>query len=189
MYPFSAKRKIPTPQVSSGEFSLRTLWPADEADLAAHLKRLSDEDRRIRFGHTVSDRFLENYASLMLRPDSRVLAALVDGVIRGVAEARPAFVAEGDMEAAFLVETGYKGRGMGTALFKNLMRNLAAEGHRRVVMAVISSNVRMIALAQKHGATLMNETIPPTTPLGEELVEDVLCLVLDFSRFSVTDSF
>ncbi len=182
MYPFSAKRKIPGPQDLGQEFTLRILWTGDEVELAAHLLRLSDADRRIRFGHTVSDRFLQNYAQLMLRPGSMVHAALVDGIIRGVAEARSAFATEGDMEAAFTVETGFKGRGMGTALFNHLMLAVAAAGHRRVVMAVIRSNSRMIALAQKHGAVLLSDYGSVPAGIGDELVEDVLCLILDLAN-------
>ena len=182
MYPFTARRKIPDLPDMRQEFSLRVLWAGDEADLAAHLLRLSDADRRIRFGHTVSDRFLQNYAELMLRPGAMVHAALVDGVIRGVAEARPAFATEGDMEAAFTVETGFKGRGMGTALFDQLMRSIASAGHRRVVMAVIRSNTRMIALAQKHGAILLEDQVHMPVALGDEMVEDVLCLILDLAN-------
>lgn len=182
MFPFSAKRKIPEPQVLRQEFTLRTLYPGDETELSEHLVRLSDADRRIRFGHTVSDRFLHNYAQLMLRPGALVHAAMVDGMIRGVAEARPAFATEGDMEAAFTVETGFKGRGMGSALFDHLMRAIAAAGHRRVVMAVIRSNTRMIALAQKNGANLLGGPAQVPAPLADELVEDVLCLVLDLTN-------
>ena len=118
----------------------------------------------------------------MLRPGAIVHAALVDGVIRGAAEARPAFATEGEMEAAFTVETGFKGRGMGTALFDHLMRAIAATGHRHVVMAVIRSNTRMIALAQKHGATILDKPAGVPDLIGDELVEDVLCLVLDLTH-------
>lgn len=183
MFPFSAKRKIPAEGAVRGGFLARRLWTEDRAEAAAHFLRLSHEDRRIRFGHAVSDRFLQNYASLILRPDSIAIGAFADGSLRGIGEARPSAADDRDMEAAFTVETGYKGRGMGAGLFDEMMQAIANSGRRRVVMACIRSNTRMIALASKHGASLMEgSALPyPGGTLGDEMVEEVLCLFLDLA--------
>ncbi len=185
MFRFSAKRKIPIGASGHLGFTPSMLWPEDVAVLAGHLLRLSAEDRRIRFGHLVSDRFLENYADLALRPGCIVIGAFADGALRGIGEARPCVSDDDEMEAAFTVESGYKGRGMGAGLFDEMMRAISDSGRQRVVMACIRSNSRMIALASKHGAQLLENSAYQTVDggltgtLGDEMVEDVLCLVLD----------
>ena len=185
MFTFTAKRKIPTVEAGLFGWTASRLWPEDEPLLAGHLLRLGSEDRRIRFGHSVSDRFLENYANLALRPGSIVIGAFADGALRGIGEARPSFVDDDEMEAAFTVETGYKGRGMGAGLFDEMMQAISNSGRQRVVMACIRSNTRMIALASKHGASLLENSAYQTVDggltgtLGDEMVEDVLCLVLN----------
>ncbi len=181
MFAFSAKRKIPGPETGHFGWTASRLWPEDEPVLAGHLLRLGSEDRRIRFGHSVSDRFLQNYANLALRPGCMVIGAFADGALRGIGEARPSVVDEDEMEAAFTVETGYKGRGMGAGLFDEMMQAICNSGRQRVVMACIRSNTRMIALARKHGASLLENSVYQSTDgtLGDEMVEDVLCLVLN----------
>ena len=181
MFMFSAKRKIPQPGNGRSGWLAKRLWPDDEREVAEHLLRLSREDRRIRFGHAVSDRFLENYAGLLLRPDCIAIGAFADGALRGIGEARPTVVDDSEMEAAFTVETGYKGRGMGDGLFDEMMQAIGNSGRHRVVMACIRSNMRMISLASKHGALLLESGSLQFAggTLGDELVEDVLCLALN----------
>jgi hypothetical protein len=70
------------------EGSIRKLWPTDTGLFREHLLRLDKESRRLRFAHSVSDAFIEEYASRMGDFGSMVFAYFLAGRVRGAAELR-----------------------------------------------------------------------------------------------------
>lgn len=112
--------------------SIRLLWRADLDDYREHLLRLDPQTRRDRFSGAVADAFLERYAEQAFREDRITLAYVVGGEVRGVAELCPfahPYCDEG--EAAFSVETPYRLRGIGTALFRRLILLARNRGIRK----------------------------------------------------------
>jgi RimJ/RimL family protein N-acetyltransferase len=138
--------------------SIRRLWRADRDAYRDHLLRLDPQTRRDRFSGAVSDSFLERYAERAFSEDRIMLAYAVGGVVRGVAELcpfAPPYADEG--EAAFSVETPYRLRGVGTALFKRLILLARNRGIRTLHVRCLPHNRAMQTLARRHGARLLFE--------------------------------
>lgn len=144
--------------------AVRQLWPHDRAILAAHLNRLDAESRRARFGGAVGTPFLARYAGETLEADGFVKAAFVDGVCRGVGEARFIAHRDYDVEAAFSIEHGWQNKGLGDMLFKRVVRAAANRGKRRLCMVCLRSNLRMIRLASNNRARIR---LAPDGVIGE----------------------
>jgi RimJ/RimL family protein N-acetyltransferase len=138
--------------------SIRRLWRADLAAYRDHLLRLDLQTRRDRFSGAVSDAFLERYAERAFAEDRIVLAYMIGGEVRGVAELCPfasPYADEG--EAAFSVETPYRLRGVGTALFRRLILLARNRGIRTLHVRCLPQNRAMQILARRHGARLVFE--------------------------------
>ena len=96
----------------AGEGSIRKLWPTEADKFRDHLLRLDKDSRRLRFAHSVSDAFIEDYASRMAEFGSLVYGHVVDGHVRAAAELRRLGDAWGEeAEAAFSVEKRLPGPG------------------------------------------------------------------------------
>src|SRR5215207_7997811 len=124
-----------------------------------HLLRLDPQTRRNRFSGAVSDSFLSLYAERAFSEDRIMLAYVVGGEVRGVAELcpfAPPYADEG--EAAFSVETPYRLRGVGTSLFKRLILLARNRGIRTLHVRCLPHNRAMQVLARRHGARLLFES-------------------------------
>ena len=151
--------------------TIRRLWPTDADLFHEHLLRLDKESRRLRFAHSVSDGFIEEYAARMTEFGSVVYACMVDGKARGVAELRRLGDVWGEeAEAAFSVERMYQDNGIGTELMGRVVRAARNRGVRRLYMSCLAENDRMQAIAKKYEAQLRFEygevvgEIVPQTP-------------------------
>ena|SRR5690606_17707484 len=141
-----------------GVVSARRLWPTESGKYRDHLLRLDKESRRLRFAHSVSDSFIEDYANRMTEYGSLVYGHLVDGEVRGAAELRRLGDAWGDeAEAAFSVERPWQNRGVGTELMGRVVRAARNRNIRRLYMSCLAENARMQAIARKHAAVLRLE--------------------------------
>jgi GNAT superfamily N-acetyltransferase len=153
---------------------IRRLGPNDTEGLAGHLLRLDADARAARFGGLVSDIALRDHALLALAGGAVVLGYVSDGVLRGVGELH---AIEGTRpmtgEAAFSVEAGFQGRGIGSKLMRRVLSAATARGIRRVVVVCQSSNRMMRRLAGHFDAhleivgteTTGHLTTPAATPL------------------------
>lgn len=153
---------------------IRRLGPADAAAFTDHLLRLDAEARAARFGGLVADDALRRHAAFALTGDPVVLGYLQYGVLRGVGELhRLEGVRPAAGEAAFSVEGGWQGRGIGSKLMRRVIAEATARGLRRVVVVCQSSNRLMRRLAGRFDARLEilgGETVghlapPAATPL------------------------
>jgi RimJ/RimL family protein N-acetyltransferase len=143
----------------SGEGTVRRLWPTETDKFRDHLLRLDKESRRMRFAHSVSDGFIEQYARRISQYGSLVYGYLVDGNVRGAAEMRRLGDTWGDeAEAAFSVEPAYQGRGVGSELMGRVVRAARNRNIRRLYMSCLSGNARMQAIARRHAALLRYES-------------------------------
>jgi RimJ/RimL family protein N-acetyltransferase len=141
-----------------GEGSIRRLWPTETDKFRDHLLRLDPESRRMRFAHSVSNTFIEQYASRMTQYGSLVYGYLVDGQMRGAAELRRLGDTWGDeAEAAFSVEQPHQDHGVGTDLMGRVVRAARNRNIRRLYMSCLAENAKMQAIARKHAAVLRFE--------------------------------
>jgi GNAT superfamily N-acetyltransferase len=144
-----------TNEKTDAQISFRKLWAADTAALKAHLLRLDQESRRMRFGTPVTDFFIEQYAENALGSHSIAHGYFMDGVLRGVAELRGfRGVSGGEAEAAFSVEIGYQNKGIGTELFSRTVLAARNRGISKLFVNFLSQNARMQAIAKKFDAVV-----------------------------------
>jgi len=143
---------------SADEGIIRRLWPTETDKFRDHLLRLDKESRRLRFAHSVSDAFIDDYASRMTELGSLVYGHLVDGKVRGAAELRRLGDTWGEeAEAAFSVEKAHQDNGVGGELMGRVVRAARNRRIRRLYLSCLAENARMQAIAKKHEAQLRFE--------------------------------
>jgi GNAT superfamily N-acetyltransferase len=141
-----------------------TLADSDRWRLRAHLKSLSAEDRRLRFGATLNDAAVDRYVDLIDFDTDAVLAvATPEGAPLAVAHVAP--VGEG-AELGLSVLDGQRQRGMGGALFERASAWARARGLHRVFMHCLRENRVILALARRHGMRLEFEGAESTAVLA-----------------------
>lgn len=145
-------------EVRSSTRSIRKLWPSESDKFRDHLLRLDRASRRMRFAHSVSDAFVEDYASRMSDMGSVVYGLFDGGEIRAVAELRKLGDTWGpEAEAAFSVETAFQDQGIGSELMGRVIRAARNRGVQRLYMSCLAENSKMQAIARKHEAELRFE--------------------------------
>ncbi len=169
--------------------AIRRLWPGDTDEFRAHLLRLDPDSRAMRFGGTVSDTFVGDYADTLARPDAVVFGAFLEGRVVAVAELRMLFEGDGpSAEAAFSVERPYQDHGIGDALLSRLIAVAQNRGIRTVYMMCLSANLRMRHLARKHDAQIelaeseVRGTVRQAWPDFASLSEEWLGEAFGFTR-------
>jgi len=134
---------------------IRKLWSADAESYREHLLRLDSVTRRNRFGGTVSDQFISDYARVSLGLDAVIHGFFVDRIVRGAAELRPLGAAfANEAEAAFSIERPWQSHGVGTVLLSRTLLTARNRGFKLLHMACLADNRRMQQLALKFDAEL-----------------------------------
>jgi GNAT superfamily N-acetyltransferase len=135
---------------------VRTLSQHEELPLLRdHLLRLDRESRHDRFQGFLDDSFIERYAAKCASDGTTIIAYLEDGVVRGAAELHPPDGSpDSQPEAAFSVEAGFRRRGVGSILFRELIAEACRRGYRSLQITTGAHNDAMRALALKFGAHL-----------------------------------
>jgi len=157
-----------TIRILSGSY--RKLWPSETSKFRDHLLRLDKTSRRMRFAHSVSDAFVEDYSERMCEMGSIIYAYFESNEVRAVAELRKLSEVWGqEAEAAFSVEATHQDLGIGTELMGRIVRSARNRSVRRLYMSCLPENSRMQAIARKHEAILMFE---PGEVMGEIIPVD-----------------
>lgn len=158
---------------------IRRLWGPDLEAIQAHFLRLDPDTRQARFAGHLNDAAVARYAQNILRLDSLVYGAFVDGRLRAVAELRGLFNGwPATAEAAFSVESNWQNRGIGEALFDHILAVAQNRGVRTLYMICLRENERMTHLARKHDARLHHEpgaieaTLAPHWPTPMSLFDE-----------------
>lgn len=133
---------------------IRRLTVLDEAAARAHLQRLSPADRRLRFGGSVSDVFLETYARSLFEQGHLTLGYEVGDAIHGLGELVAMPAGHADAEIALSVEATARNRGVGTALLRRLLLMARNRSVATVRILCLRDNSAMQALARKVDADL-----------------------------------
>ncbi len=141
-------------QVIKPKGFIRKLYPTDLAAFREHLLRLDADTRHSRFGMGASDQFVGDYAERCFALVGVTFGYFEDGMIRGAAELRDMGHDGQDGEAAFSIENGWRGRGLGTALFKRVIRAARNRRMKRLYASCLTHNRAMQALARKFEAEL-----------------------------------
>ncbi|MFV0368106.1 MAG: GNAT family N-acetyltransferase [Hyphomicrobiaceae bacterium] len=163
--------------------TIRKLWPTESDKFRDHLLRLDKHARRMRFAHSVSDAFIEDYASRMSEMGAIVYGYFINGEMRAAAELRKIGDVWGhEAEAAFSVEGQYQQKGIGTELMGRVIRSARNRGVHLLFMSCLAENGKMLSVARKYDANLhfeygevIGEIIPENASyfsLFAEAVED-----------------
>jgi GNAT superfamily N-acetyltransferase len=136
--------------------SVRTLSQQEELPLLRdHLLRLDRNSRHDRFHGFMDDSFIERYAEKCANDGTIVIAFFENGVVRGAAELHPPDQSPDSLpEIAFSVEASVRRRGVGSILFRKLIREARAKGYQNLRITTGAQNDAMRALASKFGAHL-----------------------------------
>ena len=123
--------------------------------LRDHLLRLDPESRHDRFNGFMDDSFIERYAAKCADDGTVIIAYIEDGAVRGAAELHPPDRSPDALpEIAFSVETSARRQGVGSILFRRLIRESRFKGYRSLRITTGAQNQAMRALANKFGAHL-----------------------------------
>jgi RimJ/RimL family protein N-acetyltransferase len=150
----------------------KSLLTADEQPLITdHFLQLNAEDRRLRFGLVVSDRFIVQYVNMALAdPHSEMFVIFDRDCVAAVGHVA---VANREGELGVSVLPSYRGSGMASALFDRAVSYLRMHNAVTVYMHCLKENRVMQHIAQKNNMQILTEqdesdarlAIPGPTPL------------------------
>ncbi|MCS5601694.1 MAG: GNAT family N-acetyltransferase [Paracoccus sp.] len=139
------------PDFGPPRIRLRGLEGRDRHDHAAHLLRLSPEDRRARFHAALTDDAIRAYSDGVDWDHALIFGAFVGGVLRGLGELIPWPVRD-QGEASFSIEQPFQQIGLGKRLVLATVLAARRAGLGRIHMDFIGDNRAMRALARDVGA-------------------------------------
>lgn len=163
---------------------IRSLGPRHRRRIAAHLKALDAEDRRLRFGHAVGDAQIDAYVN-RIDFDRDEVFGIFNRRLELIAMAHLAYAAapEGGWRPAMVefgvsVSPAARGRGYGARLFERAVVHARNRGTDRLLIHALSDNQAMLHIARRAGATVCRDgseaqawlQLPPDT-LGSQLEE------------------
>jgi len=160
--PEDLKQYADTLRTRQGEaLNLRFVEPGDTEELQHYFRSLTTRSRYNRFFGALSELpkgLLNEFLQVGERERFTVVATMmVDGFETIVAEARYAFhVEKSTLEFGLSVDDRWQGRGIATALMKNLECRAAALGAEHMFGDTLRSNQTMISLARKAGFAFVN---------------------------------
>lgn len=167
---------------------IRRIWPLEADSFRRHLCRLSREDRILRFGRPVTNRYIQSYVDRIDWFRDIVIGAVVDGSIKASGILTPIgwrLPLEGS--AAVAVESEMQGYGLGSELTKRLLTIGRNRFMSRVYMLCLVKNERMYKIAEKYGGVVdkfRDETVeaqfdlsrPTAATMTREAVSEGLAL-------------
>ena len=168
--------------------TIRKLLRSEIGLLSEHLLRLDADARARRFGHHVSDAFIDTYARKAADIGAVTFGYFIDGHVHAAAELKsPSLGDKRTAEAAFSVERDYSNRGIATSLMGRIIRSARNRGVQHLVLTCLVENAKMRAIAAKYGADLIIEqgsVIADISPkradymsLASEFLDDRLAFV------------
>lgn len=134
---------------------IRKILPAECHLLAEHLLRLDPLSRFMRFGGVVSDAAIERHARKVMSGNGCALGYFVQGDLRAAAELHPLPRHAGkpaSAEAAFSVERPWQGKGIGSALMRQLVLLAQNRDIEELQVVFLPNNGPMKHLAVSHAA-------------------------------------
>ena len=146
--------------MSSVMVPIRSLGPQHRARIAAHLMRLSQHDRYLRFGYPATDEQVLRYVELLNFERDEVLG-IFNRKLELIALAHVAFSAAQEYancaEFGVSVAGSARGRGFGARLFERAVMHARNEGVSMVFIHALSENTAMLKIARNAGATVRRD--------------------------------
>jgi RimJ/RimL family protein N-acetyltransferase len=137
----------------STQFLVSRLTIRDRAALARHFVALGPEDRRLRFGSSLSDSAVRAFVRQLdfnrdefhavLNAEMRILGVV--HIARG----------PGTAELGLSVLESMRGQGIGNAIFAHAVQRLRVIGEREVFVRYLAENQAMMHLARRHGMQIV----------------------------------
>lgn len=135
--------------------AFRKLLPTERDRYLAHLLRLDRADRYARFTGTISDEVIRRHVAGLDWGRSILVGAFVQGELRGAVElCTDRLLWPNQAELGISVESGLQGQRVGTTLIRRTLTIAANRSVQQVHMICLADNVRMRALARKHGGRM-----------------------------------
>jgi GNAT superfamily N-acetyltransferase len=136
--------------------------------IESHLLSLSSDDRRLRFGHAISDATLAVYVRRIRYQRDAAFGAFDDsGAIRAFGHL--AFAADGDAaELGISVDPAARKHGVGLALLERAAAHARNRGHSMLVMAYLPENTALASLARRAGMQIVFDPVEPRAYLSLE---------------------
>lgn len=128
-------------------------------EILRHLLRLSDDDRHLRFGGTVTAEGIARYTgSLDLARDRTIAARDREGRIAGIAQIMP-ITSDGvaTAEVAFSIDPARRGVGLGKRLVGEAIILADRLGVRRLLAQVCPGNAPMLSILRRVGMNFARE--------------------------------
>jgi GNAT superfamily N-acetyltransferase len=134
---------------------IRKLWVGESDSYREHLLRLDIDSQWNRFGHAVTDEFVQVYVDAWPGLNAIIHGFFVDGILRGAAELRPIGSSLAKRaDAALSVEKPWQSYGVGSALLERMLLSARNRRIKWLHMACLADNLRMQQLARKFEADL-----------------------------------
>jgi GNAT superfamily N-acetyltransferase len=144
------------------------LGPAHRPLIARHLTALPLDDRRLRFGHAISDASIARYVrGLRFARDAGFGAFDDDGRLHGFGHL--AFAPGGSPpEFGISVDPAVRRQGIGLKLLMRAGEHARNRGQRLLVMLFVPENKALATLAQRAGMRLVADPYEPSAYLSLE---------------------
>lgn len=144
------------------------LGPAHRPLIARHLLALPSDDRRLRFGHAISDASISRYVrGLRFTRDAAFGAFDDDGHLHGFGHL--AFAPDASPpEFGISVDPAVRRQGIGLKLLMRAGEHARNRGQRLLVMLFVPENKALATLAQRAGMRLVADPYEPSAYLSLE---------------------
>lgn len=131
------------------------LRPTDRAALQEHFLRLDPQDRRLRFGASLSDEAIRQLDE-RIDFDRDELFGVIDDDLRLLGVVHVAFYPD-KAELGLSVLPAARGLGLGNALFARAVIHLTNRNVREVFVHCLTENGAMMHLARKNGMRVVRD--------------------------------
>ena len=133
----------------------RKLSILDKTKLTQHLKSLEGEERRLRFGGSVSDSYIEEYVESSFNRNSLWFG--IDHIDGHLVAACHVALLDNDAELGCSVDKDWRNNGFAQLMFDRAVTWLRAKGINHVFMHCLSENGAMKHIARKNDMTVVSE--------------------------------
>ena len=140
---------------TAGDDLVAQFGPSHRSRILAHLIALPEDDRRLRFGHQISEASMARYVrGIRFFRDAAFGVIDSQGQVLGFGH-----LAMSDREAEFAlsVSRAARRRGIGLELLRRAGEHARNRGHRVMTMVYMPENAALAALAQKAGMHIVRE--------------------------------
>ncbi|MFG0785164.1 MULTISPECIES: GNAT family N-acetyltransferase [Delftia] len=145
---------------SASMVPIRSLGPSHRERVVAHLLKLDDGDRYLRFGYAASDEQVRRYA-MQLDFERDDIFGIYNRRLELIAMAHLAFASHPEhkscAEFGVSVLKQARGRGYGGRLFNRAVIHARTKGVSMMFIHALSENTAMLKIARKAGATIKRD--------------------------------